>query len=184
MAGQSWERSIKGFWGIRCLSYVGNYSSQCCECDACVEEIILTLTLWYLVNMLWSWICWCLYMYTCLYVCHVIKGHDFFYASVLCIYIFIYVCLCMTGSSRIILVEEWLLMQVNGMKRFLVRRNKVGRATWQIYGVCIMWIWFNIMCLYYVYVYVMDRLRWGIHQLNQSSVIYDMLGQAWKVGRH
>ena len=44
--------------------------------------------------MLWSWLRWCLYMYTCMYVCHVWQSHHgsrLFYANVLCMYVCMYV---------------------------------------------------------------------------------------------
>ena len=55
-------------------------------------------------------------------------------------------------------------------------RNQVGIVL-EIYKVSFMWLWVDIMWLYYVY--VMDTLYEGISQQNESNVVCNMLGQAW-----
>ena len=47
----------------------------------------------------------------------------------ICMYVSMYLCHYLIGSSRIILVEERLLMQVNGMKRFLVHEESSGKTS-------------------------------------------------------
>lgn len=59
-------------------------------------------------------------IYVCMYVCmpfsyRVVRDYDFFMLMFICMY----VCRYLTWSSRIILVEEQLLMKLNGMKRSL-----------------------------------------------------------------
>ena len=84
------------------------------------------------------------YMYICAYVCRCLKGRWFFSSVNDYVYVSMCLCHCLTGLLGIILVEEWLLMQENGMKRFLAMRNQVAEYPWQIYEVNIMWIWFSV----------------------------------------
>jgi len=147
-------------WGVRCLGYVGNCCSQCCVCCAWIKGVLLTLTLWYLAIMLWSWILLYLYMYTCTNACHCLTarcwGSWFFYANVY-MYICMYVCCFLIGSLEIILVEEWLLMQVNGTRKSLLLWGiKWEEYQRQIYEVIIMSISIYIVWLFYVYVYAME----------------------------
>ena len=87
-------------WGIWFLGYVGNNCSQCCAWCAWIKGVLLTLTLCYLVIMLWSWLFWCLYMHTCMYVMsdRVIMDHDCFTLMFRCMYV------CMLLSDQIIIV--------------------------------------------------------------------------------
>lgn len=61
------------------------------------------------------------YMYACMSLSdRVVKDHNFFMLVFLYKYVSMYLCHYLTGLLRIILVEERFLMQVNGVKRFLV----------------------------------------------------------------
>jgi len=61
-----------------------------------------------------------------------------------------YVCCCLTGSLWIILVEEWLLTQMNDMKWFLVYEESSGRVImtniWGQYHVIMSWYYVIILC--------------------------------------
>ena len=71
-------------------------------------------------------------MYTCMYVfISFLTGSSWimivFMLMFIYMYVSMYLCNCMTGLFGIILVEELLLMQVNGMKRFLTMRSQVAK---------------------------------------------------------
>lgn len=91
-------------------------------------------------------------IYVCVYVC--ISLPDMI-MIVLCWCLFVYICMyayhCLIGSSRIILVEEWLLMQVNGMKRFLVHEESSGKSSltylWGQYHVDMNWYYVITLCI-------------------------------------
>jgi len=57
-----------------------------------------------------------------------LQGSWLFYADVF-MYICMYVCHCLTRSPRNFFVEQWFLMQVNGIKGFLVYEESSGNSS-------------------------------------------------------
>ena len=96
-------------------------------------------------------------------------------------YVSMYLCHCMTGFSRIILMEEWLLMQVNGMKSVLgLMGNKMGRVAlidlWGWYYVDMHWYYMIVLwlCLCYGQVMLRDTSsKWMQYDLRHARISMD-----------
>ena len=120
--------------------------------------------------MLWPWLCWCLYVYTCMHVCISCLTRSWWIMFINSnIYMHVYVCCCLIGLLGIILVEEWLLTQTNDMKRFLVYEESSGRVVMKnIWGQSHV-----VMSCYYV---IILGLYYGQDILRDTSVKWKPCG--------
>jgi len=100
-----------------------------------------------------------------------------------------YVCCCLTGLLGIILVEEWLLTQMNDMKRFLVYEESSGRVVmkniWGQYHVAMSWYYVIILCLCYAQAILRDTpAKWKQCGLQHVGTSMDKTLESRLLGRN
>lgn len=134
-------------------------------------------------------------MFICIYVCMyfiVWQDHDCF--MLMFIYIYLSIHVSMSLSKRVVIYHSCgaMIAYVGAWhdEVHCLMRNQVGRLAWKISKVNTTSIWIDIMWLYSVYVYVMDRLmlrdtssKWKQCNLRHARISMDKTLEARFLGR-